>query len=102
MIKNEKFLSIFLLILFIGFASCQTPGGRTAGEVVDDSTITTKVKAKLFDDPKLSGFAINVDTFEGEVTLTGSVDTYEAKTRATGLASSVYGVERVNNLLKVK
>jgi len=44
----------------------QTSAGRSAGEVVDDGTIITKVKIKLFADKQLSGFAISVDTFKGE------------------------------------
>jgi hypothetical protein len=53
--------------LLFFFWSCQTPAGRTVGQVVDDSTITTKVKAKIFQDSILKGFAISVKTFEGEV-----------------------------------
>ncbi len=83
-------------------SGCQTPAGRSAGNVVDDATITTKVKTQLFDDKALSGFAISVETFEGEVTLTGSVDSAEQKQRATQLAKSVHGVKDVNNLLKIK
>ena len=95
-------LTICGVILFLGLWGCQTPAGRTAGEVVDDGTITTKVKAKLFEDDALSGFAISVETFEGEVTLTGSVDAPENKERATQLTKSIHGVKDVNNLLKVK
>ena len=39
-------LTLFVLLGII-LNSCTTPAGRTAGEVVDDTTITTKVKAKL-------------------------------------------------------
>jgi len=63
------FITLFPLLL-----ACRTPAGRTAGEVMDDSTITGKVKAKLFDDDQLSGFAISVDTFKGEVMLTRAVE----------------------------
>lgn len=91
-----------LLLILVLFSACQTPAGRTAGRVVDDSTITTKVKAKLFDADSLSGFAISVDTFEGEVTLTGAVETSEQRELAGELARSVYGVKGVNNLLKLK
>jgi len=59
--------------------ACRTPAGRTAKEVIDDATITTKVKAKLFDESIPRGFAIPVKISEGEVTLTGGVDTYEQK-----------------------
>jgi len=69
---------------------------------VDDSTISAKVKAKLFADDQLSGFAISVKTFEGEVTLTGAVESAEQKERATDIVQSVYGVKSLNNLLKIK
>jgi len=82
--------------------ACQTPAGRTAGTVIDDATITTKVKAKLFDESILRGFAISVETFEGEVTLTGAVDTQKQRERAGQITRSVSGVRGVNNLLKLK
>lgn len=100
--STVQFMTICGVILFLALWGCQTPAGRTAGDVVDDGTITTKVKAKLFEDDSLSGFAISVDTFEGEVTLTGSVDADAQKERATQLAKSVNGVKGVNNLLKIK
>ena len=88
-------------LLFI-IVACQTPAGRTAGQVVDDATITTKVKAKLFDQSFLRGFAISVDTFEGAVTLTGAVQTEAQKNSAGTIAGSVYGVKGVNNLIVIK
>ncbi len=100
--KNHLPLAVAVILLVFSLAACRTPAGRTAGSVVDDATISTKVKTKLFDDPQLSGFAIDVETFEGEVTLTGAVSTAEAQSRASELAASVYGVKGVNNLLKVK
>lgn len=61
-------LICFAVLTFVGLG-CQTPAGRSAGEVVDDATITTKVKAGLFDESVLRGLAISVETFKGEVTL---------------------------------
>jgi len=90
------------VILACALTACATPAGRSAGEVIDDSTITTKVKAALFDDERLSGFAISVETFEGEVTLTGAVNTVGEKVHATGVAESVRGVKNVHNLLEIK
>ncbi|MCD6295798.1 MAG: BON domain-containing protein [Deltaproteobacteria bacterium] len=82
--------------------SCATPAGRTPGQVVDDGTITTKVKAKLLNDAILSGFAISVKTFKGEVTLTGSVDSKYTRDKATFLARNTLGVIKVKNLIKMK
>ncbi len=89
-------------VLTLGVLGCQTPAGRSAGEVVDDGTITTKVKAKLFSDSVMRGLAVSVQTFEGEVTLTGGVDTAAQKERAAEIARSVTGVRSVNNLIKLK
>lgn len=101
--KTKRVLFLIMsAALVLAFLACHTPAGRSAGDVVDDATITTKVKAKLFDDDRLSGFAISVETFEGEVTLTGAVASAEDRRRATNLAQSVKGVKRVNNVLKVK
>jgi hyperosmotically inducible periplasmic protein len=82
--------------------SCATPAGRTTGQVVDDGTITTKVKAKLLNDAILSGFAISVSTFKGEVTLTGAVNSEQAKDKADFLARNTLGVRKVLNLIKIK
>jgi hyperosmotically inducible protein len=98
----KKGLVWLIMIGFLALLACQTPAGRSTGEVIDDSTMTTKVKAKLFADDQLSGFAISVKTFEGEVTLTGAVKSAEQKEKATAIAQSVSGVNSVNNLLKIK
>lgn len=82
-------------------SSCSTPGGRSAGDVVDDSTISTKVKAKLLEDDRVKGLGIDVDTFQGAVTLTGGVKTAAQKTAAEQLAKSVTGVKKVNNNIKI-
>lgn len=102
----RRFVSflVFIIWMFSVFSlvSCQTPAGRTAGQVVDDTTITTKVKAKLFKDSILRGFAISVQTFEGEVTLTGAVNSEAERKRAESIAFSTRGVKKVNNLIKIK
>ena len=90
------------LFYVMAFAACSTPGGRSAGQVVDDAAITTKVKTKLFQDDLLNGFAISVQTFSGKVTLIGAVDTSSQKELAESRARSVAGVVGVNNLLDVK
>jgi hyperosmotically inducible protein len=103
MIKRRNCIALLFLMGMVAMLwSCQTPAGRTAGEVVDDSTITTKVKAKLLADDLLRGIAISVVTFEGEVTLTGAVDNGAQRERASDIAHDVNGVKKVNNLLKIK
>lgn len=99
---RKVFMVAVALTFFAGLLACQTPAGRTTGAVIDDGTITTKVKSKLFGDERVSGFAISVDTFQREVTLTGAVNTAEQKQIATEIASSVEGVRKVNNVLQLK
>jgi hyperosmotically inducible protein len=91
-----------LIVLLFTLGACQTPAGRSTGAVVDDSTITTKIKSKLLADDRVSGMAIDVDTFQGVVTLTGAVDTPQSKEAATQIARNVEGVREVKNMLNIK
>jgi osmotically-inducible protein OsmY len=75
---------------------------ETAGEVVDDSVVTAKVKAKLVDDPVTKAYQINVETFKGTVQLSGFVDSADAVARAERLAKDVGGVKDVKNSLQVR
>ena len=76
--------------------------GATAGDKVDDATITTKVNAALAKDKDLSAIKIDVDTQNGVVTLSGPAPTATAKQRASEIARTVKGVSSVNNQLTVK
>jgi hyperosmotically inducible protein len=102
MMGKRLFRLLLVLILLQILTSCITPAGRTPGEVIDDTNITATIKRKLFEDPYLSGFAISVTTFKGEVTLTGAVDNQFEKDRAKAIAESIVGVKKVNNLLEIK
>ena len=68
---------------------------RTAGERIDDATITMKVKARLLDDPTVKGLRIDVDTREGVVYLTGSVANEAERKQAFEVARTTEGVKNV-------
>jgi len=85
---------------YLGCASTRTHS--SPGEYIDDSVITTKVKAAIFDDPALKSFQISVETFKGVVQLSGFVDSAQAVKRAGEVASRVGGVSGVRNDLIVK
>lgn len=70
-------------------SACQTIEGRTAGTIVDDTTINSTVKAKLLQDDVLKGLTIDVETFNGAVTLIGAVDSTDQKRRAGELARTL-------------
>jgi hyperosmotically inducible protein len=74
----------------------------TVGEIIDDSVITTKVKAALVADPVTNAFQINVETRDGAVQLSGFVDTSEQQMKAAQVARGVSGVRTVKNATEVK
>lgn len=94
----------FIGLVFVAFvAGCA--GGRhqeSTGEYLDDSVITAKVKAEIFDDPILKVYQITVESFKGTVQLSGFVDSAQASARAVKVANSVNGVKSVKNSLIVK
>jgi hyperosmotically inducible protein len=93
-------IATLCLAIILCFFGCQTRG-RTAGQFIDDVGIEAAIRAKFIEDPVVSPFTIHITSYEGEVTLTGSVDSSKAKGRAEKLAYSVKGVRKVNNHIKI-
>lgn len=77
-------------------------GDRSAGNVVDDTVITSKVKTALIEDSRTKAYQIEVKTYKGVVSLGGFVDSADAKMTAGTLAKKVSGVMKVDNGLVVK
>jgi osmotically-inducible protein OsmY len=96
-------LYVVIPILIATFAACaSTPKRESTGEYLDDSVITTKVKAILIKDEALKAFHISVKTYRGVVQLSGSVDSQKTIDKAGQVASSVGGVKSVENKLVIK
>lgn len=74
----------------------------TMGTDIDDSTITTKVKAALLADEDVKGLDIQVETRKGEVQLSGFVDSQAQMDRAITVARGVEGVTNVDNKMTLK
>ncbi len=104
MAKRHRILSVLICIgliaVFLGCASTQKREGT--GEYFDDSAITAKVKAEILGESSLKVFQINVETFKGEVQLSGFVDSAQSVKKAGEVARSVKGVKSVKNNLIVK
>ena len=102
--KRFMFINCFMLVVLItGFAACaSTSKQEGAGEYVDDSVITTKVKSLLAADDFLKSFQISVETYKGIVQLSGFVGSQPAVDKAGEIAKSVKGVTSVKNDLIVK
>ena len=100
---NKSISAVFLGIVLataLGCASTSTKEGT--GEYVDDTVITTKVKAAIFNEPSLKSSEINVETFKGVVQLSGFVNSQADINRAVEVAGSVKGVTSVKNDMRVK
>jgi hyperosmotically inducible protein len=96
-----RFLVVIMMIA--AFVACAwTPKQESTGEYVDDSVITTKVKALLAEDDLLKSFKISVKTHQGTVHLSGLVASQNAVDKAGQIAWSVKGVTFVRNDLIVK
>ena len=99
-----KYLSaLFLAIALVSAAGCaSTSKQEGTGEYVDDSVITSKVKAAIFNEPTLKSAEINVETFKGAVQLSGFVSSRAAVDKAVAVARTVGGVTSVKNDMRVK
>lgn len=101
----SKYLSAFFLaIALVSVVGCASTSSKEGtGEYVDDSVITAKVKAAIFDEATLKSAAeINVETFKGVVQLSGFVSTRAAENKAVEIARSVKGVKSVKNDMRIK
>lgn len=79
-----------------------TRGQQTTGEYLDDSAITTKVKAKFIENKEVDAAAISVETLNGEVLLSGFAKSASERSAAESLARSVSGVKSVKNQIVVR
>jgi len=94
---------LVILILIVTFVACESkPEQSSTGEYIDDSVITTEVKARLAQNDFLKSFEISVETRKGAVQLGGFVNSQQAVDKAGELARSVKGVQSVKNNLSVK
>jgi osmotically-inducible protein OsmY len=78
-----------------------TKQSNKAGQAIDDTTITTKVKSVLLNEPGMQSMKITVVTEKGIVTLSGSADTQAKIDKAIKLAGAVDGVQSVKSKLVV-
>jgi osmotically-inducible protein OsmY len=88
------------LATVVGCATTEKKEGT--GQYLDDSVITTKVKAAILEDKALKVSEINVETFKGVVQLSGFVGSQAAADKAAVVAGGVAGVTSVKNDMRVK
>jgi osmotically-inducible protein OsmY len=102
--KKNMLIGCFMVLMLMAtlVACASTSKQEGAGEYVDDSVITTKVKSLLAADDFLKSFEISVETYKGIVQLSGFVDSQKAIDKAGEIARGVKGVKSVKNNLSVK
>jgi len=87
----------------LALSGCAPIQGReSAGEYVDDATVSTKVRAELLRNQSLKGFDIHVETMQDVVQLSGFVDSPAQKAQAEQIARNVSGVRGVRNDIVVR
>ena len=102
--KQLKLFSVFFMTLALLFSlgCASTPTKEGTGEYVDDSVVTTKVKAAIFNEPTLKSTEIGVETFKGVVQLSGFVSSQSDINKAVEVARGVAGVTSVKNAMRIK
>ena len=102
--KQLKFFAaVFMAFALLSAAGCaSTPKQEGTGEYIDDTVITTKVKAAILNEPTLKSAEINVETFKGSVQLSGFVSSRADIDKAIEVTRSVKGVQSVKNDMRLK
>jgi osmotically-inducible protein OsmY len=98
--KLASLAGILFVTMALGCASTAKQEGT--GEYVDDTVITGKVKAAIFNEPTLKSAEINVETFKGVVQLSGFVSSQVAENKAVEVTRTVGGVKSVKNDMRLK
>jgi len=102
--KQLKYIStIILAVMFATLLGCaSTSKQESTGEYIDDSVITTRVKAAVFEEPTLKSAEINVETYKGVVQLSGFVNSAADINKAVEIARGIKGVVSVKNDMRLK
>lgn len=98
--RISTFLAAMTMMFMLGCASTTKHEGT--GEYVDDTVITSKVKAAILEEPGLKSAEINVETFKGAVQLSGFVSSRASIDKAVALARGVRGVKSVKDDMRLK
>ena len=100
--KKVIFMAVLMVFGLALFSSHASMAGETAGEYIDDSTMTTQVNAIIVQDPDAHYFKIDVTTTQGDVVLQGFVNSKETEERLVTKIREIKGVKSVKSLLKVE
>ncbi|CAK6492420.1 hypothetical protein PANNVG_01583 [Pantoea sp. Nvir] len=95
--------ALVAVVVALTLSACApTAKEEGTGGYIDDTVITTKVKAQLLNDDELKSREINVETFKGRVQLSGFVSSPQMASRAVEVTRTVKGVKSVVNNMQIK
>ena len=94
--KLSKGYAVIILAALVLVGCAATSSRESTGAYFDDAAITTKVKSSFVADPQVSALAINVQSSQGVVHLTGMVNNEQERQRAIQIAQAVQGVKQVD------
>jgi osmotically-inducible protein OsmY len=100
--KKIIFMAVLMVFGLALFSGCAALKGETTGEYVDDSTMHSKVNAIVVNDPDAHYFKIDVTVSQGDVVLTGFVNSRDTEERIIGKIREIRGVKSVKSLLKIE
>lgn len=109
--SHKYFTSVIIAAALASMMGCASSAANdsksgvkneTAGEYLDDSVITTKVKTALINEPSLKSFEIKVLTYKGVVQLSGFVSSQSSIDKALAIAGGISGVKSVKNAMQLK
>jgi hyperosmotically inducible protein len=93
---NPKICAVLALLLLVAGVCL------AADKPISDDLIVDQVRIKLSGDAEVKGGALQVDSKQGVVTITGTVESDRQKGKATKLAKKVKGVKQVINNIEIK
>jgi len=100
--KNVIFLTVLVVFGLALFSGCASLTGRTTGEYIDDSSITTEANAIIVQDPDARYLKIDVSSTNGNVVLAGFIHDKKAEERIVAKIRQIKGVKSVKSNLKVE
>jgi len=100
--KKLIFMTVLMVFGLALFSGCASMTGRTAGEHIDDASITTQVNAIIVKDPDAQYLKIDVSSTEGNVVLAGFIHDKKAEERIVAKIRQINGVKSVKSDLKIE
>lgn len=101
-VKSVVAATITAVVLLTTAGCAVTRGQESVGAYVDDTAITTAVKARFIENKLVDAVSISVETLKGAVVLSGFAKNTAEKTTAEALARKVDGVRSVKNDILVR